>query len=120
MTTFLDLARRRGLLRLPLGTRSDLSEHAAEDYRMQWIESVPIDQPEQADGIKDRRLANLRTTVARFYFEFQPGTPRYFHFGSKSQMSIRLIVLNAPPVQYIPDSELFSIATSAAFADAAA
>ena len=92
---------------------ADAAEHAGEDELMQGIQRVPIRQPKQADGIKDRSLPHDRGTVFFGNFKFQPSSARYFHFRLQPQQAILFKRFDSPEVQGIADPNLLIVSPAA-------
>lgn len=86
---------------------------------MQWINPVPVQNPEQALWIKDGCLSDCAAFLAGSDFEFEPCATWNFHLGMQAQSVPGSGQFNTPEIGSVSHTQSFLIAPSTPDSDTA-
>src|SRR5579871_4402922 len=95
------------LARSLFGESGDPRDHLAKDEVVKRKDEIPIEESEQAAGLKKCRLRETRPPVAQLVrVELQPRFAREFHLSAKPQNVVGFQSLDAPKVDGIAYAQI--------------
>ena len=99
------------------GSAGQIPKHTGEYELMERIDSVPIQQPGESQGVENRRLANRTSLLGRIDLEFQPCPPWQLHFSLQTQSMVWLENFNTPEIERLAHMQIVWITPAAAYTD---
>ena len=81
-----------------LCSQRDVSKHASKYTLMQRINSVPVQDPQESQGIKNRCLADCAAFVCGSHFKFKPRPSGHFHLRVQAQPTAWFVQLDTPKI----------------------
>ena len=96
------------------GGFTNVAQHSAEHEFVKWKQRIPINDPEQANRIEYRCLANGAFLIFFGDLELKPRSTGDFHFSRQAEDLIVDDLFDSPKVQRVANTDLIRVASAAA------